>query len=441
MNRTLALPVVMLGIMKSGAAFLPLDPQYPIQRIRFILEDSGCTCVIADDTARELASEGAPIVCLEEIMTAPYAALSEQIIGLEAPAYLLYTSGSTGQPKGVVISQRALAAFILGIRKEIAFRCDRTILFLTTVCFDISLLELLVPLLYGMRIVIADERVQRNPYLLKKLLIEERIDMLQMTPSAMQLLLDFDRNMEGLQHLSDLLLGGEALPASLFQRIRGAIRSRIYNLYGPTESTIWCMASPLHEKEGVTLGHPFCGVQLYVLGPDLEHVADGQIGELYIGGPQIAEGYLNREQLTAERFLWLPQFGGNRLFKTGDLVRYDEGGDWEYCGRNDQQVKIRGFRIEPHEIESVLLKQDGIARAVVVPKKGKQQHPYLCAYYVSHRELERRQIVKGLKKELPGYMIPEQFIRLERLPYTPNFKIDRKALQELEVAVSSSPFG
>lgn len=302
MNRTLDLSVALLGIMKTGAAFLPLDPQYPPQRIRHIVEDSGCELIIVNQSLVPSLAYYEYTVGYEEIDLVDEFGLQPATANLDEAAYLLYTSGSTGLPKGTVITQEALASFVYGITGEIAFPDGGAMLFLTTISFDISLLELLVPLLYGMRIVIANEREQRNPHLLKKIISEKEIDIVQMTPSAMQLLLDYDKELDCLRRVTDVLLGGEALPLPVLEHIRTYTDANIYNLYGPTESTIWCMAANLKSRNSITIGKPFRSVKVYVLDPDMKEVEPGVIGELYIGGPQVAKGYLNQPQLTAEKF-------------------------------------------------------------------------------------------------------------------------------------------
>ncbi|MEK4517824.1 amino acid adenylation domain-containing protein [Paenibacillus sp. FSL H8-0122] len=433
MKRTLDLPITLLGIMKTGASFLPLDPDYPQQRIRHIIEDSGCQLIIVNQALKtSLDYYGHTVVAYEEIHQYEEIGYQLPTVSMVAAAYLLYTSGSTGLPKGTVINQQALASFVYGVTKEIQFSQAQTMLFLTTISFDISLLELLIPLLYGMKIVIADERGQRNPYLLKKIITEKDIDMLQMTPSAMQLLINYDKELDCLRRVSHVLLGGEALPSPVLEHIRNYTDVNIYNLYGPTETTIWCMVSDLTNQDTVTIGIPFHSVKVYVLDSAMNEVEPGGVGELYIGGPQVAGGYWNSPEHTTEKFKNYSNIEAGIIFKTGDLVRLSEVGKFEFMGRNDHLVKIRGFRIEPGEVEAVLLRQEGITHATVVPRMGKNGNLYLSGYYVSDEWVDKQTLVDSLRNVLPSYMIPEQLTQLEQLPYTPNFKVDRKYLASLD---------
>ena len=433
LDRTIDLPVCLLGIIKSGATFLPIDTKFPKKRIDYILHDCNYKLILTNNKTKELLAGYEGVIYYEDIDKTVGCQYWNTSIQMDDILYIIYTSGSTGKPKGTLIDGKAFASFIQGIQKKINFSSKKTMLFLTTISFDISILELLLPLINGMKIIIAGDTEARNPYLLMELLMKERIHIVQMTPSAFQLLISFDKELTCMRHVTDLLIGGEAMPVSILDAVNKYTNVNIYNLYGPTEATIWCLVANLTNKREVNIGKPLEGVKLYILNENLEQIAKDEIGELCITGPQLSRGYLNHQEYMASKFIKNP-FGEGFLYKTGDLAKYNIAGFYEYIGRNDYQVKIRGYRIELGEIETVITKYPHISKAIVVIRNGKNGNSYLCGYFVAEREIEVRDLINFLKEEIPDYMVPEQLIQLGEFPYTPNLKVDRSALMEYQIS-------
>ena len=436
LERTPELLVALLAVLKAGGAYVPLDPEFPTERLRLMLEDSQAALLLTQTTLlAELPATATPTWCLDR----EAAALDDQAdTDLEwAPraedlAYVIYTSGSTGTPKGVAVRHGGLANFLASMARAPGLAASDRLLGLTSLSFDIAGLELYLPLLVGARVVLVSRHQARDPDLLLGEIHRQGVSVIQATPSTWRLLLehpDFSR-LEGCR----LLCGGEALPAKLATRL-GRQGTALWNLYGPTETTIWSAACAVTPDAPPNLGQPLANTSLWVLDAALNPVPLGAAGELYIGGAGLARGYHGRPGLTAERFVADP-FGppGARLYRTGDLARWRADGRLDYLGRLDQQVKIRGLRIELGEIEACLGALPGVREAaVVVRRQGQGQH--LVGYWVDAAEVDddRRSAVKAaLAERLPDYMVPAQLVALERLPRTPNGKLDRKALPEPE---------
>ncbi|WP_062428684.1 non-ribosomal peptide synthetase [Herbidospora daliensis] len=402
-DRSAEMVAALLGVLKAGAAYLPLDPGYPAARIAMILEDSGAAAALTRPHLRDsLPGFRGPVIDVD--------GASGDVGGRrDARAYVLYTSGSTGRPKGVVISHRALLNFLTGMRELLGAGPDDVWLALTSLSFDISGLELYLPLVTGGRMVVADAETARDGARLRDLVEREGVTHVQATPSGWRVLLDagFAGNVTG-------LVGGEALPLGLARRL-AARCARLVNVYGPTETTIWSTAWEVPKNPAhVSIGTPILNTTVHVLDDDGRPVEEG---ELYIGGLGVADGYLGRPALTAERFL--PTAGGERLYRTGDLVRRRADGGLDFLGRADTQVKLRGHRIELGEIETVLEELDGVAQAVVAV-----HGEVLVAYVVG----DHGDLLSALRERLPAYMIPSVVIPLDALPLTPNGKVDRLAL-------------
>ncbi|GLX93974.1 non-ribosomal peptide synthetase [Herbidospora sp. NBRC 101105] len=402
-DRSAEMVAALLGVLKAGAAYLPLDPGYPAARIAMVLEDSGAAAALTRPHLRDsLPAFRGPVVDVD-------GATGDLGGRRDARAYVLYTSGSTGRPKGVVISHRALLNFLTGMRELLGAGPDDVWLALTSLSFDISGLELYLPLVTGGRMVIADAETARDGTRLRDLVEREGVTHVQATPSGWRVLLDagFAGNVTG-------LVGGEALPLGLARRLADRC-ARLVNVYGPTETTIWSTAWDVPKNPAsVSIGTPILNTTVHVLDDDGRPVEEG---ELYIGGLGVADGYLNRPALTAERFLPAP--GGERLYRTGDLVRRRADGGLDFLGRADTQVKLRGHRIELGEIETVLEELDGVAQAVVAV-----HDEVLVAYVVG----DHGDLLSTLRERLPAYMVPSTVISLDALPLTPNGKVDRLAL-------------
>ena len=444
-NRGVEMLVALLGILKAGGAYVPLDPDFPRQRLALMLEETRAPVLVTQDRCLpKLTPEGRTVVRLD----ADWPAIARQpdhgLSPLGTPedlAYVIFTSGSTGRPKGVEIRHAGVVNFLRSMARRPGIGHDDVMLAVTTLCFDISVLELLLPLTVGARVVIASKSVAGDGYLLRESLRALGATVMQATPATWQMLLLAEWPGEpGFK----MLCGGEALPRALANQLldRGA---ELWNLYGPTETTVWSAVEQLEPGEGpVSLGRPIDNTRLYVLDSRLEPVPQGVVGELCIGGAGLARGYRNRDEQTTERFVnvsWDAE-RSERLYRTGDLVRYDGGGRLRFLGRKDQQVKIRGFRIEPGEIESVLSDHDAVEQAAaVVREEGSDK--LLVAYVVPVRghDPSSRELREYLSTRLPDYMIPNAIATLASIPLTPSGKVDRLKLASTELDLGAPRLG
>ncbi|MGE5343972.1 MAG: amino acid adenylation domain-containing protein [Candidatus Omnitrophota bacterium] len=432
-RRGIEMIIGIMGILKAGGAYLPIDPDYPQDRIDYIFNDSRAALVL---TQEEIARSFCPAFFKKRAEG-----------GANNLAYVIYTSGSTGRPKGVMIEHMAIHNFIEGMIHRIDFRPGKRILALTPLSFDIFGLEILLPLCVGLGIVVADEDHQRDIRLLRQLILKSGVDMLQATPTRMQMLISNEGENSWLKNLKEILVGGEALPAKLNDDLLLMSNGRIYNMYGPTETTIWSTVKKLGITEGISIGTPIVNTKIYILDKYSNAQPIGIPGELYIGGHGVARGYLNRPELTVEKFLSLSLTNGLRLdftsktggaardiiFRTGDWARWLPDGDIEFLSRIDNQVKLRGIRIELGEIENRLLSQPGINEAVALVREDPAGDHYICAYIISDREYGAPELREYLSKDLPNYMIPSFFVQLAKMPLTSGGKIDRRALPQPEL--------
>ncbi|HEX8202153.1 MAG TPA: amino acid adenylation domain-containing protein, partial [Isosphaeraceae bacterium] len=433
LDRSPEMVVALLGILKAGGAYVPLDPAYPPERLAFMLEDSRAPVLLTERHLRAvLPAAGAEVVCLDSDAPGIDGQPEDNPAGGAAAdhvAYVIYTSGSTGTPKGVEVPHAALGNFLQAMRTLLGVTARDALLAVTTLSFDIAGLELFLPLIVGARVELVPREVAADGARLAARVDEPGVTFLQATPATWRLLLE--GGWAGKPALT-MLCGGEALPRALADRLldKGAA---LWNLYGPTETTIWSSAARVEPGEGaVPIGRPIANTQLYVLDARLRPVPVGVTGELYIGGAGVARGYLRRPALTAERFVPDP-FGkaaGARLYRTGDLARWRPDGSLDCLGRIDHQVKIRGFRVELGEIEAALLRHPAVRAAVVVAREDASGEQALVAYTVADpgAEIAAADLRRGLHEALPEYMVPSAFVALEALPLTPNGKVDRGAL-------------
>jgi amino acid adenylation domain-containing protein len=471
-KRTIRMMVGLLGILKAGAAYLPLDPGYPDARIKYIVEKSNTAILLTQENLKSKckgAFDGEIIdICAGESdkELEPPREEKEKITPKQIPpelAYVIYTSGSTGNPKGVVITHQNAVNFISAMTKRIRFSTGHTIAALTTISFDIFFLETFLPLTRGLKVVIVDEHRQQDPRMLRDLIARSCVDMLQVTPSRLKLLLSTASRVRFLAGVETLIVGGEAFPGHLLEQVKEVYTGKIYNVYGPTETTIWSTVKDLTRSTPgeLTIGTPIANTQIYIVDRRQQHQPLGIAGELLIGGDGVARGYLNNVELTAEKFdhdLWdLQDYRDSQkketwkkapgkknydyrsyiLYRTGDLARWLPTSEIQFLGRVDYQVKVRGFRIELEEIEEQLVNHGHIKEAVVISGKNKSGDNYLAAYLVPARQQENIAETSGvsalreyLSEKLPDYMIPSYFVHLEQMPVTPNGKINRKALPE-----------
>ncbi|MFJ3876984.1 amino acid adenylation domain-containing protein [Streptomyces sp. NPDC090077] len=441
--RTADLVVALLAVLKAGGAYLPLDLAYPADRLRFMVDDARPVCVLTTLDSAALAPDapGTERIVLDAPDTlAALAALPSGPVGDAErtapltgghPAYVIHTSGSTGRPKGVVVPHAALATFLHVQAEALALAPGDRLVAVTTVSFDIHVLELHTPLLCGATIVLADRDTVREPSALAALVDAHRPAVMQATPSLWHALLEDGRPaaLSGTR----VLVGGEALPAALAERLARTARS-VTNVYGPTEATVWATSADLAaDHTGVPgIGLPFRNTRAHVLDSALRPVPAGRAGELYLAGAQLARGYLGRPALTAERFTADP-FGpaGSRMYRTGDLVRRDRDGGLEFLGRADDQVKLRGHRIEPGEVEAALAAAAGTGRAVALVREDEPGRQMLVGYVTGAADGSGPDpaAVRGAVADvLPGYMVPAAVLVLDAFPLTANGKVDRKAL-------------
>ncbi|HYG64673.1 MAG TPA: amino acid adenylation domain-containing protein [Thermoanaerobaculia bacterium] len=431
-DRSAGMVAALLGTLEAGAAYVPLDPAQPRERLALMLEEATPAVIVSQDHLRgDLPPVGAPVLFLEEIGEGedsggvPVPAF--QPTGDE-PAYVLFTSGSTGRPKGVQVPHRALVNFLCSMRECPGIHSGDVWLAVTPISFDIAGLELYLPLLAGARVVLASRETVVDGARLLSLLRESGATVMQATPAGWRLLLEAGWGSPDLT----VLCGGEALPRQLAEDLHARARE-VWNLYGPTETTIWSTVERVKPGAGtaaVAIGLPIANTQVHVLDRALRPVPAGLAGELCIGGVGLATGYLRRPDLTAERFIPDPcgSDAGARLYRTGDLARRLADGRLEYLGRLDHQIKVRGFRIELEEIEAVLARHPEIRQTVVLARQDTPGEPRIVAYLVGDGVVNDAGLRTFLKDRLPDYMVPSAFVRLAALPLTPNGKIDRRAL-------------
>ncbi|MCD9006284.1 amino acid adenylation domain-containing protein [Luteimonas sp. XNQY3] len=437
--RTADLVIALVGILRAGAAYVPLDPSYPHGRLAHVAQDSGVRCVV---TARSLASAAAALatgiepVLLDALDTADAAGAAKTTscgadAGPDDLAYVMYTSGSTGQPKGVMVEHRQLINFAAAMQDCLPLQ-DGTWLALTACSFDISILELLCPLAYGHSIVLGDHARRADQDSAFPALIERHaVTHLQCTPSLLHMYMELPDFCRALARIKVLMVGGEGFPPALVGEIRRHTRARLFNLYGPTETTIWSSCAELQDDGVVSIGRPVANTRFLVVNAHLRAVPIGVQGELLIGGAGVARGYLGRDDLTAERFIRLPD--GTTAYRTGDLVRWTNDGVLLSSGRCDRQVKIRGHRVEPAEVEQQLRALHEVRHAAVTVWATDAGEQVLVAYLVPLSRIAdpsawRQACRDALAGVLAPFMMPAAFVILDQLPLTPNGKVDHQAL-------------
>ena len=440
-ERSVEMMVGLLGILKAGGAYVPLDPEYPQGRLAYMLKDSQSSVLISQDSLLAILPEhNAEVICLDKDWSViDKMAKSNVDSGVNDSnlAYVIYTSGSTGNPKGVMTQHNSIANRLLWNQWRYQLTSEDALLQKTTFCFDVSVWELFCPMLAGCRLVLAKPGGHRDNQYLINIIKNEKISIIDFVPAMLQVMIatpGFDE----CPSLKRVFVGGEALSAELMNQYYEFLDIPLHNFYGPTEAAIDVTSFECIKGSDLTripIGKPLANTQLYILNKDLKPVPVGVVGELHIGGIQLARGYLNREALTKEKFIDNPfaDAPGAKLYKTGDHVRYLEDGNIEYLGRIDDQVKIRGFRIELGEIESAINVLEFVRTCVVLVKVDKSGNKHLVAYVIGNKnELDVKEIKDTISKKLPDYMVPSQYISLDAMPLTSNGKINRKALPEPE---------
>ncbi len=439
LDRSIEMIVGLLGVLKAGGAYVPLSPGTPAERLAFQLEESQATVVLTrQKLADDLPKPGRQIVCLDSDWTKIAKQDNTDRPRQAEPsnlAYVIFTSGSTGKPKGVQIEHRAVVNFLSSMQQKPGINSDDVLLAVTTFTFDISVLELFLPLTVGAKVVMVCPGVAADGVQLADAIADSKATIMQATPTTWRLLVE--AGWMGDQQLK-ILCGGEAFPPDLAEQLLGRCSS-LWNMYGPTETTIWSAIDRVRERsDPMPIGRPIANTQIFILDRRRQPVPCGVTGDLYIGGEGLARGYLNQPELTAEKFVDDP-FRRNhqaKLYKTGDLARFRADGKIEFLGREDFQVKVRGFRIELGEIESRLSDHPAIRQTVVMAREcsSRIDDKQLIAYFTHHDVPNTSDLRDYLKQELPDYMLPSMFVPLDELPLNPVGKVDRQALPAPDTA-------
>jgi amino acid adenylation domain-containing protein len=448
MERSPELVVALLAILKAGGVYVPLDPSYPTARLAVMLRDCATRIILAQ---RHLLPKLNSVIAAESVGDIHVLCVDRESdwsnvqresrenpvneVNAENLAYIIYTSGSTGRPKGVMIPHRALCNHLFCFQEQFHLTPDDRMLLKTAISFDPSFNEFFAPLMAGGQVVIARPEGQRDSTYLVQTIIKNRITLLQVVPTLLQMLL-LEADFRLCTSLRDVICGADVLASADVERFLSLLPAKLHNLYGPTEACI--DATIFHCERGnttssVPIGRPEANTQVYILDKHMQPVPNGVRGELYIGGAGLARGYMNMPELTAERFVSNPFCTGRldaRLYKTGDLVRYQADGAIEFMGRADQQVKLRGFRVELGEIEAVIRAHPAVQEALVMLREDTPGNKRLIAYIVPREQqaVSASDLQSYAKQHLPAYMLPSAFVSLEQLPQMPNGKVDRKAL-------------
>ncbi|MED1724568.1 non-ribosomal peptide synthetase [Brevibacillus parabrevis] len=440
-NRT-EMIIAMLAVLKAGGAYLPISPAYAEDRIRYMMEDSGASVLLTLSNTKQLASLRPPKILLLDD-TGLYCGDSANLpetTKADDLAYIIYTSGSTGKPKGVMVEHRNVVNFIRSLHDIVHSGYDRCLRIakIAPFYFDMSVKPIYGALLLGHTLYIVPEHVLVDGEALLRFYRENQIDMADGTPTHLAMVLNAVSETERQLTVKHFVVGGEPLRTSLVKDLSAKFAGesfKITNVYGPTECTVdstYYHVDPnsLHERKAVPIGSPLANQQIYILDQSGHLLPEGATGEIYIAGKGVARGYLNRTELTNERFVDHPYSPGEKMYRTGDTGRWLSDGSIEYVGRMDNQVKIRGHRVEIGEIEAYLLTHNDIRQAVVMAREDGEGHKYLCAYVVADRMWKTSELVEYLAEFLPAYMIPSHFVLLDKLPITANGKTDFKALPE-----------
>lgn len=431
-NRSLEMAIGVIAILKAGAAYVPLDPNYPADRLQFMVDDAAPLVIL---TVSELECKAPTRRCKALLIDVVHEADEQSstmlpVVREEDLAYVIYTSGSTGRPKGVQITHGNMCNFLRSMEEEPGLARDDTLVSVTSLSFDIAVLEIFLPLVVGAKVVVVEQDVSADPSRLLQTLTAHRATIMQATPATWRMLASSGE----LASITPLkgLCGGEALTADLAEQLIEQGVS-LWNMYGPTETTVWSTVAHIVDATKITVGRPIGNTEVFILNEAMRVVPIGAVGELCIGGKGVAKGYLGRHELTKERFARVEFSDGEikRLYRTGDLARFSPDGSIEYLGRADSQVKIRGYRIELGEVEAVLSRLPGVSQAVVIREGNKPEDMRLAAFLrLAHGVTATLgELRSHSAQSLPDHMIPHAFYVVDSFPMTPNGKIDRKTLR------------
>jgi len=429
--RNVYLITTILACLEKGVPFLMIDVEQPKERIDYMLSNAGIEHVITStDISYDFGTR--TVYKVEERLTIE-TRLDEVSYDTEI-AYILYTSGTTGKPKAVAVRREGFFNFIEGIPEIIEFIPEKKIACFTNFTFDIFFLEAVLPMYLGQTVILATASEENNARKMAALLKKHEVNMIQMTPSRIRLIQMVDNDFECLKGLETIMVGGEVFPQSLLEELQAKTNARIYNMYGPTETTIWSTVSELTNKTSVTIGQPIKETRIYLLSDDMKEVANGEVGEICIAGKGLAKGYVNDDAQTNQKFISLPFEPFERIYKTGDLGKYDADGNLLCLGRIDSQIKLMGHRIELEDIESNLMDFPEIKSVAAC---FNEEHEKIIAFYMAEKEIENIILIDFLQEKLPQYMIPSKFILVDHFPYTTSGKMDRKTLlnqmEEIEI--------
>ncbi|WP_372654672.1 amino acid adenylation domain-containing protein, partial [Halobacteriovorax sp.] len=430
-KRDINLFVSIFGIWKAGAGYVPLEPDFPKDRLFYMIDHSKVKVLVTNqEYENENIFKGLRKVIVNSNHIDNYNTSNLNLLVKPAQTcYVIYTSGSTGKPKGVQLGQSSVVNFLLSMKETPGIGNDDVLCAITTLSFDISVLELYLPLISGASVVIVDRDTAIFGDQLATVLNERNVSIMQATPASWRLLLD--SGWKGGKNFK-VLCGGEPFPKDLAHTLLGLCES-VWNMYGPTETTVWSTCKKLSlDENSILIGRPINNTTIFLLDDKLKPVPQGVTGNLFIGGKGLALGYLNRKDLTDEKFIQSPFSPNDIIYDTGDLARYDTNGNLECLGRNDGQVKVRGYRIELGEIESVLASFPGVKEQVVIVREDRPGDVRIVAYYISQGDINVTNLRQHLQKKLPNYMIPSHFIKMDRFPMTLNEKIDRKSLPSVQ---------
>lgn len=432
LSRCVDIVVTILAILKSGHTYMPIDPEYPTERINFMLENSKTKLLITNKTFHKKIDYKNDCIYFEDLVFTDDNIKNLKIsIPYEKHCYIMYTSGSTGIPKAVTINHYNVLNFVKAMQERLDYTPSKNnkVLSVTTVCFDIFVFELYPTLLSGLTLVIADELESRSPKLLSDVIKKHKISKILTTPSRIELLFSDNSYLESLTCIKEFLLGGEPLPGLLLSKLQEHTNARIINLYGPTETTVYSTFKDMTETKLITIGRPINNTQVYILNTTNHLQPIGQVGEICISGDGVGSGYYLNPEKTKSVFIKNP-YGDNIIYKTGDLGYWNSDGELICLGRKDHQVKIRGYRVELDDISNNIINFNGIDKCVVIDKTDKEGKQYLCAYIVCKKDIDLSELKKYLVDILPHYMIPTYFVEIDEIPLTLNHKVDRKALPE-----------
>ena len=430
-HRSPEMIIGLLAILKVGACYLPIDPEYPTDRINYILKDSSAkTLLVHTSTLNTLSNNDFFKINIDlnsDIYSTDKTCNLNTIIPSNSLMYMIYTSGSTGNPKGVMITHQNINNFIIAEKKLIDFSPNKVMVSVTTICFDIFALEIWCSLTSGIKVVLASDLEQLSPNLLRNLCVKNNVSMIQTTPSRFSALLADIDNLDFLNNFTDIMVGGEPFPKLLLDKFHKYSHANIFNMYGPTETTVWSTIKDLTRTSNITIGKPIGNTTCYILDNNKNLLPIGVPGELYIGGNGVTNGYWNRDKLTSEKFVESPFNKNEIIYNTNDLAYFTRDGEIVHLGRTDFQVKIRGYRIELEEIQNKLLNFEGITDCVVISKDNK----FLVCYYVADKKYPSSSLSSYLLESLPNYMIPAYFMKIDTIPLTPNGKLNRNLLPDI----------